>query len=185
MGRAAHLFREEGGAGRRSRFPPARPGGECAHPRSLRDRGRGCLGTSPGAKARFLGPDHYPEAYSQVFDILDVWFDSGSTHAFVLRDRPDGTRGRHRGCLHGRHRPASRVVPLLAAAGLRDDRARALPQRCDPRLHAGREGHEDVQVHRQHRCPRRRSSTSTAPISCGSGWRRPTTPPISGSGRRS
>jgi len=45
----------------------------------------------PGAKARFLGPDHYPEAYSQVFDILDVWFDSGSTHAFVLRDRPDGT----------------------------------------------------------------------------------------------
>jgi isoleucyl-tRNA synthetase len=45
----------------------------------------------PGAKARFLGNDHDPEAYEQVFDILDVWFDSGSTHAFVLRDRPDGT----------------------------------------------------------------------------------------------
>jgi len=44
-----------------------------------------------GAKARFLGNDHDPEAYTQVFDILDVWFDSGSTHAFVLRDRPDGT----------------------------------------------------------------------------------------------
>ncbi|MCR8725119.1 isoleucine--tRNA ligase [Frigidibacter sp. ROC022] len=29
--------------------------------------------------------------YEQVFDILDVWFDSGSTHAFVLRDRADGT----------------------------------------------------------------------------------------------
>ena len=28
--------------------------------------------------------------YEQVFDILDVWFDSGSTHAFVLRDRADG-----------------------------------------------------------------------------------------------
>ncbi|MDG1239778.1 MAG: class I tRNA ligase family protein, partial [Planktomarina sp.] len=27
----------------------------------------------------------------QVFDILDVWFDSGSTHAFVLRDRADGS----------------------------------------------------------------------------------------------
>ena len=44
-----------------------------------------------GAKERFLGDDHDPEAYTQVFDILDVWFDSGSTHAFVLRDRPDGT----------------------------------------------------------------------------------------------
>jgi isoleucyl-tRNA synthetase len=45
----------------------------------------------PGAKERFLGNDHDPNAYDQVFDILDVWFDSGSTHAFVLRDRPDGT----------------------------------------------------------------------------------------------
>ena len=44
-----------------------------------------------GAKARFLGTDHDPDAWEQVFDILDVWFDSGSTHAFVLRDRPDGT----------------------------------------------------------------------------------------------
>ncbi len=43
-----------------------------------------------GAKARFLAPDHDPDAYEQVFDILDVWFDSGSTHAFVLRDRADG-----------------------------------------------------------------------------------------------
>ncbi|MEM9047724.1 MAG: isoleucine--tRNA ligase [Pseudomonadota bacterium] len=45
----------------------------------------------PGAKARFLGNDYDPEEWEQVFDILDVWFDSGSTHAFVLRDRPDGT----------------------------------------------------------------------------------------------
>ncbi len=45
----------------------------------------------PGSKARFLGNEYDPEAYDQVFDILDVWFDSGSTHAFVLRDRPDGT----------------------------------------------------------------------------------------------
>ena len=45
----------------------------------------------PGAKERFLGNDADPEAYEQVFDILDVWFDSGSTHAFVLRDRPDGS----------------------------------------------------------------------------------------------
>jgi isoleucyl-tRNA synthetase len=45
----------------------------------------------PGAKARFLGNEYDPEDYEQVFDILDVWFDSGSTHAFVLRDRDDGT----------------------------------------------------------------------------------------------
>ena len=44
-----------------------------------------------GAKARFLGGDYNPDDYEQVFDVLDVWFDSGSTHAFVLRDRPDGS----------------------------------------------------------------------------------------------
>ncbi|MFV0512054.1 MAG: isoleucine--tRNA ligase [Jhaorihella sp.] len=43
-----------------------------------------------GAKTRFLGGIVDPEEYDQVFDILDVWFDSGSTHAFVLRDREDG-----------------------------------------------------------------------------------------------
>ena len=44
-----------------------------------------------GAKERFLGNDHNPDEWEQVFDILDVWFDSGSTHSFVLRDREDGT----------------------------------------------------------------------------------------------
>ncbi|TXN41616.1 isoleucine--tRNA ligase [Methylobacterium sp. WL30] len=36
--------------------------------------------------ARFLAPDHDPAAYEKVTDVLDVWFDSGSTHAFVLDD---------------------------------------------------------------------------------------------------
>ena len=44
-----------------------------------------------GAKERFLGGDHNPDDYVQVMDVLDVWFDSGSTHAFVLRDREDGS----------------------------------------------------------------------------------------------
>ena len=44
-----------------------------------------------GAKDRFLSGIVNPEDYDQVMDILDVWFDSGSTHAFTLRDRPDGT----------------------------------------------------------------------------------------------
>ncbi|MGY6705309.1 isoleucine--tRNA ligase [Roseinatronobacter sp.] len=43
-----------------------------------------------GFKARMLEGLHDPDAYTQVFDVLDVWFDSGSTHAFVLRDREDG-----------------------------------------------------------------------------------------------
>jgi isoleucyl-tRNA synthetase len=46
---------------------------------------------APGFKARVLGNDRDPDEYEQVFDVLDVWFDSGSTHAFVLRDRADGT----------------------------------------------------------------------------------------------
>jgi isoleucyl-tRNA synthetase len=44
-----------------------------------------------GAKERFLGAEYNPDDWEQVFDVLDVWFDSGSTHAFVLRDRKDGT----------------------------------------------------------------------------------------------
>ncbi|MDV7142840.1 isoleucine--tRNA ligase [Tropicimonas sp. TH_r6] len=44
-----------------------------------------------GAKERFLGSDYNADAYEQIFDVLDVWFDSGSTHAFVLRDRADGS----------------------------------------------------------------------------------------------
>ncbi|MEN9718603.1 MAG: isoleucine-tRNA ligase, partial [Pseudomonadota bacterium] len=32
----------------------------------------------------YLGPDYAAADYERVSDILDVWFDSGSTHAFVL-----------------------------------------------------------------------------------------------------
>ena len=35
-------------------------------------------------KAEFLGEGYDPEEFEMVTDILDVWFDSGSTHAFVL-----------------------------------------------------------------------------------------------------
>ncbi|WP_040309749.1 isoleucine--tRNA ligase [Asticcacaulis biprosthecium] len=39
--------------------------------------------------ADFLGKGYDPENYEKVTDILDVWFDSGSTHAFTLEDRPE------------------------------------------------------------------------------------------------
>lgn len=34
----------------------------------------------------FLGDKYKAEDYQQIFDIVDVWFESGSTHAFVLGD---------------------------------------------------------------------------------------------------
>ena len=39
----------------------------------------------PGARERFLGK-LANDTWKKVDDILDVWFDSGSTHAFVLED---------------------------------------------------------------------------------------------------
>ena len=47
---------------------------------------------SEGFKEKVLAGIVNPDDYAQVFDVLDVWFDSGSTHAFVLRDRADGTQ---------------------------------------------------------------------------------------------
>ncbi len=35
-------------------------------------------------KAEFLGSEHDPDDFEMVHDILDVWFDSGCTHVFVL-----------------------------------------------------------------------------------------------------
>jgi isoleucyl-tRNA synthetase len=37
----------------------------------------------------FLGSDYAANDYEQVTDILDVWFDSGVTHAFVMEARDD------------------------------------------------------------------------------------------------
>ncbi len=43
------------------------------------------FGSADGA--RFLTPfGHDPAAFEKVNDVLDVWFDSGSTHAYVLED---------------------------------------------------------------------------------------------------
>ncbi|MCF1471785.1 isoleucine--tRNA ligase [Agrobacterium vitis] len=42
-----------------------------------------------GAKERFLEGVPNQERWTQVRDILDVWFDSGCTHTFTLEDRPD------------------------------------------------------------------------------------------------
>jgi isoleucyl-tRNA synthetase len=44
---------------------------------------------APDAAARFLRPDYDPAQWQKVDDILDVWFDSGSTHAFTIERRED------------------------------------------------------------------------------------------------
>ncbi len=37
----------------------------------------------------FLGDDYKVDDYEQIFDIVDVWFESGSTHTFVMDDREE------------------------------------------------------------------------------------------------
>ena len=37
----------------------------------------------------FLGSEYKADDYEQVFDIVDVWFESGSTHAFVCEQREE------------------------------------------------------------------------------------------------
>jgi isoleucyl-tRNA synthetase len=77
LGRAADLFRAEGRGARRPGFPAARRGRERPHLAAFEAEGADAW-YKPGAKARFLGNDYDPEDYEQVFDILDVWFDSAA-----------------------------------------------------------------------------------------------------------
>ena len=69
--------------------------------------------------ARFLGPGRDPADYEQVRDILDVWFDSGASHSYVLEGDPTQTwpaalylegSDQHRGWFHS---------SLLEACGTR------------------------------------------------------------------
>ena len=54
---------------------------------AMREEGADCWFASESS--RFLGPDYNADEYEKVIDILDVWFDSGSTHSFVLEERQD------------------------------------------------------------------------------------------------
>ncbi|MDP2782600.1 isoleucine--tRNA ligase, partial [Devosia sp.] len=40
-----------------------------------------------GAAQRFLGDAYAADDYEMIRDVLDVWFDSGTTHAWVLRNK--------------------------------------------------------------------------------------------------
>lgn len=54
---------------------------------AVEKEGADCWFTSD--PSRFLAPEHDASDFEQVTDILDVWFDSGSTHSFVLETRED------------------------------------------------------------------------------------------------
>ena len=52
---------------------------------AFREEGADSWYASP--PGRFLGPGRDPADFEQVKDIVDVWFESGSTHAFTLENR--------------------------------------------------------------------------------------------------
>jgi len=97
-----------------------------------------------GARERFLG-ELAKRDWHKVDDILDVWFDSGSTHAFTLEDskhfpglagvrrRRDG--GRIPSCTW-KAPISTAAVPFLADRELRHPRCCAVRRRAHPRLRA-------------------------------------------------
>ena len=54
---------------------------------AMREEGADCWFSSDAS--RFLGPDYNPDDYERVTDILDVWFDSGSSWAAVCEQREE------------------------------------------------------------------------------------------------
>ena len=63
-------------------------------------RAGGVYAWSDDRAQEYLGSDYAADDYERVSDILDVWFDSGCTHAFVLESgrwpdllRPEGYSG--------------------------------------------------------------------------------------------
>ncbi|MBL6771967.1 MAG: isoleucine--tRNA ligase [Alphaproteobacteria bacterium] len=70
--------------------------------------------------SRFLGNDYDPDDFEQGRDVVEVWFDSGATHSFVLEKRPElkwpadlylEGSDQHRGWFHS---------SLLVGVGTRD-----------------------------------------------------------------
>ena len=106
-----------------------------------------------------------PADWEKVTDILDVWFDSGSTHTFTLED-PEAFPGLA-GIRRQRDGGKDRVMYLEGSdqhrgwfqssllGVVRHARAGAVRRGAHPRLHPRREGRgEDVQVQGQHVSPR-------------------------------
>ena len=141
LGRADRGVRAQG-----ERRGAARPGGGRADRGGLRAGAAPMPGSRPIRRSS-SARSRDPADYEQVTDILDVWFDSGSTHADRARA---AARARLAGLALSRGLgPAPRLVPLLAARELRHARPGALRGGPDPRLRGRRAGPQDVEVARQ------------------------------------
>ena len=91
---------------------------------AFREEGADAWFASP--TTRFLGNEYDPDDFEQVRDVIDVWFDSGSTHTFVLEEREDQRwpadlylegSDQHRGWFHSSLlKPAAREVARLTTA---------------------------------------------------------------------
>ena len=108
-------------------------------------------------------------SFEREMNILDVWFDSGSSHEAVLSVRPELTwpadiylegSDQHRGWFQS---------SLLVGLGTRG-RA-AVPPGAHPRLHRRPTTAGRCRSRSATRSSRRTSSSRAAPTSCGCGWR--------------
>ena len=101
------------------------------------------------------------------------------------RKRPLARRALARRPLSRRLGPASRLVPVVAARKLRHARPGAVRRGADPRLHDGRQGHENVQEPRQHRRPARPDARLWRRHPAAVGAVASTSPRTTGSARKS
>ena len=145
--------------GRRLRRNPAGRGRQQAHRRRLRAGRRRRLVHGRRARtlsrlARQRGMEEGRRHLRRLVRFrLDACLRAGRPRAFsrTRRHQAQGRRRRRHRDVSGRERPASRLVPVVAAGKLRHPRPRAVRRRADPRLHARRERPQDVEVDRQHR----------------------------------
>ena len=116
--------------------------------------------------SRFLGNERNPDDYEQVMDIVDVWFEFGLDPCVRAGGAQPALAGRP---VPGRLRPASRLVPVVAAGGGGHARPRAVQGGADRRLRAWTSRAARCRSRSATSSRRNRWRSSTASISCGCG----------------
>ena len=122
--------------------------------------------------AELLGADaaHYKKAERHPGRVVRF------RHHPCLRAEAARRSGASRRPVSGRLRPASRLVPVVAAHRLRHRRPRALQGAAHPRLRGGRQRPQDEQVQGQRDRAAESDGHAAAPTSCACGWPPPIIP---------
>ena len=141
--------------------------------------GRSRSSCPPGSPARRAAA----RRSSASANILDVWFDSGSSHEARAAVPPGPSLARRP--LPRGHRPAPRLVPQLAAGRHRHARPGAVSTRCSPTASSWPRTAARCRSRSATASRRRTSSSRAAPRSCGCGRRWSTTARTSASATRS